>query len=209
MIDTEREEFKLLLTATFEVYSTPLSPDAISIWWSALSAYSLAQVRSGLSAHIKNPERGRFSPKPADVIGEIGFNDGRPGAEEAWSMLPKHEDASAFWSEEMRSASAIAQPLIDEGDLIASRMAFLESYRAMVKAARDAGTPAEWSFSPGRDKGGREIVILDAVEKGRLSPQDAMAILPYHHDGEGVSARLLALAAKAVRRLDAPKPDAD
>ena len=207
MIDSEREQFGRLLAATFEVYGSAVSDTAMSIWWSALSAFSLAQVRAGLSAHIKNPERGRFSPKPADVIGEIGFSDDRPGPEEAWAALPKNEYGSVQWTEEMRHASAISQPLIDEGDLIAARMAFLESYRALVKAARNAGTPTERSFSFGTDKSGREQAILDAVAKGRLSAEHAQALLPHHRDDEALSARLLSLANNAVRRLDPPKPN--
>jgi hypothetical protein len=207
VIDAERVQFGRLLTATFEVYGSAVSDTAISIWWSALSAYSLAQVRAGLSAHIKNPERGRFSPKPADVIGEIGFDDDRPGPEEAWSALPKNEADSVFWTDEMRAASAVAQPMITAGDLIAARMAFLESYRSLVKAARNTGAPTARSFSPGSDKSGREAVILDAVEKGWLTAEGAQAILPHHREDESLDSRLLALASNAVRRIGTPTAD--
>ena len=50
-----------------------------------------------------------------------------------------------------------------------------------------------WTVSPGTDKDGRELAILDAVEKGRISVDYARKVLPYHRDDEALSARLLAL----------------
>lgn len=60
-----------MLSATMQTLREELPPAAISVWWSALSAYDIADVRRALSDHIKTPEKGRWAPTPADVIGRI------------------------------------------------------------------------------------------------------------------------------------------
>ena len=57
-----------------------------------------------------------------DVVSRI--DDGRPGVEEAWAMLPLDEAQSVVWSAEMAEAFGVARGLIDDGDRVAARMAF-------------------------------------------------------------------------------------
>ena len=120
-------------------------------------------------------------------------------------MVPKDEAASAYWTTEMREAFGAAAALIDGGDKVQARMAFLERYRSLVQVARDAGAPVRWEFSPGTDKDGRELVVLDAVQKGRLGVEHAKVLLPYHREDIGIEARLL--AASGVPRLQAPEAE--
>jgi hypothetical protein len=116
-------------------------------------------------------------------------------------MVPKDEAASVVWTTEMRDAYSAAYALIRAGDLIPARMAFLEAYRAKVQLGRDARHPVEWEFSLGYDKDGRELVILDAAEKCRISVEAARRALPYHRADEGVNARLLAITNGSFKRL--------
>ncbi|MDP2622096.1 MAG: hypothetical protein Q8P46_18290, partial [Hyphomicrobiales bacterium] len=132
----------------------------------------------------------------ADILQRI--EDGRPGPEEAWSMIPRDEASSAFWTGEMREAYGAAAPLIAEGENVQARMAFLERYRVLVQQARDARMPVTWEFTPGTDKSGRELMILDAAQKGRISVRAAQDLLPHHREDEGLNARLLALAHGAI-----------
>lgn len=179
-----------------ELTGTQLSAPAARVFAMDLARYPEDQVLSALD-RCRRELRGRLTI--ADVLTRL--QDGRPGPEEAWAMLPKDEAASCFWTDEMREASAVAQPLIDEGELIPARMAFLERYRALVQDARDAGRPVQWCFSPGADKSGRERVLLEAVEKGRLSAQHAQDLLPHHREDNALTARLEALASNAVKRI--------
>lgn len=180
-----------------ELTGTQLSTPAARVMAEDLARYPEDQVIGALN-RCRRELRGRLTI--ADVL--IRLQDGRPGPEEAWAMLPKDEASSAVWTDEMRMASAVAQPMIDVGDLIPARMAFLERYKALVQAARDYSKPVNWEPTLGTDKSGRELVILDAVEKGRLTTTHARLILPYHREDEGLNARLLALTSSAVRRLE-------
>jgi hypothetical protein len=139
----------------------------------------------------------------ADVL--LRLEDGRPGPEEAWSMVPRDEAVSAFWTPEMREAYAAASPLIEAGEYVQARMAFLERYRVLVQQARDSRLPVTWEFTPGTDKCGRELVLLDAAQKGRISGEGARALLPHHRGegrDEGIAARLLAIENGSFRRLE-------
>lgn len=68
MFDTDKREFRDIITATMDVYSKDTSPDVLRIWWAALLNFSIDEVRSGFSKYIRSTEYGRFPPKPADII---------------------------------------------------------------------------------------------------------------------------------------------
>ena len=184
---------------TLELTSTTLSKDAIRVIANDLAAYPEPQVLASLKRCCREL-KGRLTL--ADILARI--DDGRPDPEGAWASIPKDESGSVVWTTEMRDAWAVAYPLIAEGDLVPARMAFLERYRVAVQQARDARRPVEWEFSPGTDKDGRELVLLDAATKGRISVEGARALLPHHRADEGLNARLLALAGKVVPVLAAP-----
>jgi hypothetical protein len=112
----------------------------------------------------------------ADVVSRI--DDGRPGVEEAWAMMPFDESQTVVWTEDMAKAFGIALPLLMEGDKVAARMAFKESYAKLVTEARDAGIRVTWTPSLGHDKNGREAVLSEAVAKGRLTYEAAQEFIP-------------------------------
>lgn len=80
----DKQGFAQTLTAIADLYGKPLSDAGLQIWWSALEGYSLAKVQQALSAHVKDPDRGQFMPKPADVVRKI---DGpKPTADQIIAM---------------------------------------------------------------------------------------------------------------------------
>jgi hypothetical protein len=78
----------------------------------------------------------------------------------------------------MLTAMGAAQPLLDEGDQVAARMAFKESYNRLIAEARNNSIPVEWFPSLGDDKYGREAVVKEAVRLGRISEVHAQKLLP-------------------------------
>lgn len=111
-----------------------------------------------------------------DVVSRL--DDGRPGVEEAWAMMPFDESQSVVWSDEMAQAFGVARGLLDDGDRVAARMAFKESYLRLVASARDAGRPVNWTPSLGFDKNARDAVLTEAVEHGRLAYEHAQELSP-------------------------------
>ena len=87
------------IAVTAELTGTQLSEPAARVFAGDLAAYPEAQVLGALT-RCRKEVRGRLTLQ--DVIGRL--DDGRPGAEEAWAMLPKDEAASCVWTDEMCSA---------------------------------------------------------------------------------------------------------
>lgn len=175
----EQTQFVEMLQATLEIYGAKITQGAISIWVAALAEYSLEQLRGALSVYVKTAGSGHFAPKPADLIELLAGNDGRPGAEEAWSTVPHGEQATAVWTEDAQQAFfAGACDLLERGDSIAARMAFKESYERVVKAARAKRRPCKWVISMGWDVTDRQVKVAEAVTLGRLSLESAKKALP-------------------------------
>lgn len=200
------------LAVTCELTQTELSKAAIRVMAHDLSKFPAEQVLGALT-RCRKELRGRLTT--ADVISRL--EDGRPGPEEAWAMIPRDEAASVVWTEEMRQAWSIARPLILEGDVVPARMAFLEAYRRLCLDAREAAAAVAWTPSLGWDPMGRERTLLDAVEKKRLPHAQAAALLPAgaFKDASAQTQALLARAAlpapsstedKPRRMLDLLKP---
>lgn len=161
------------IAVTAELTGTVLSKVAAQVMAEDLARYPEDQVMGALT-RCRRELKGRLTI--ADVLGRL--EDGRPGVEEAWSMVPKGEDDTAVWTEEMAKAMAAANPLLDRGDDVGARMAFKEVYQKLCQAARDRSIPVSWSVSLGWDKGGRESAIKEAVTAGRLTAQQATIYLP-------------------------------
>lgn len=197
------------------------SSTAKAMFFRALTQHSIEAVRAGFDAHVKDPARGRFAPKPADIVAQIDglvADDGRPGAEEAWAMACRASDEAetVVWSEEMAQAFAVCQPLLEIGDQIGARMAFKESYQRQVEDARRIRRPVSWSASLGHDQAKRNTALLEAETRGLLSSGDALRLAPpqgdmhtlptlllanasISHDPELIKARCAELKARLIR----------
>jgi hypothetical protein len=210
MRDSDRDQFAKLWRGAWALHAKPVTVEMLAISFSALADFELRDIERALTAHIRDPQTGQFPPKPSDVIGRLtprAENDGRPGVEEAWALIPKAERESAVITDEMATAFGAAQELIDAGDLIAARMAFKEVYQHEMVTSRAAGRPVHWFASLGHDVAARETALRKAVDLGRLTRQRAVALLPSFDvsqpDPAG-RARLAHVRAQVVARLESP-----
>jgi hypothetical protein len=186
------------------------SPTAKAMYFRSLAAHPIEAVRAGFDAHIKDPQRGRFMPTPADVIAQIEglvADDGRPGAEEAWAMACRADDESetVVWSDEMSQAFAVCQPLFAQGDHIGARMAFKESYNRQVEDARKIRRPVAWTTSLGHDPEKRFAALDKAERMGLLGAGEALRIAPPQAGGDA----LALLLESSQKREGPPIEDAD
>jgi hypothetical protein len=161
------------ISLTAEVCGQPLSPAAAEILAEDLGDISEAAILAAL-ARCRMELQGPL--KAADILARI--DDGRPEVEEAWAMMPESELSSVVWTDEMAQAWGIALPLLNAGDYGGAHAAFLESYTKAVLRARVLRKPVHWAPSLGSDVAARERVLLDAVQKGRLSAAHAEQLLP-------------------------------
>lgn len=161
------------IAVTAELTGTDISEGAARVMLQDLSRFPEKQVLDALT-RCRREIKGRLTI--ADVIQRI--DDGRPGVEEAWAMIPKSEGTSVVWTEEMAKAFGVAVHLIDHNE-IAARMAFKEAYQREVSAARNDGAPVRWIPSLGLDASSRESVLTEAVANGRLPAAHAAKLLPH------------------------------
>lgn len=158
---------------TYAVIGQSMTDTELAMVVSDLSVYPPASVLTALTRCRRELKRITLS----DIIDRIP--GGHPGVEEAWALVSTimgDEHASIVWTDEMRRAYGVAAALSD--DLIAARMAFKESYLSQVGEARANGRLVKWSASLGWDKQRRESVLLEAVEKGRLTHTAAKQLHP-------------------------------
>ena len=161
------------IAVTSELCGRIFSEAAAAVFMSDLAAYPEHQVMKALT-RCRKEVRGILTLQ--DVVSRL--EDGRPGVEEAWAMLPYTEDTSAVWTTEMSQAFGVAVRLIDAGAMVEARMAFKETYLRLVTQARDAGIPVEWHVTLGHDVRGRESVLIAAVDAGRLTYEHAKQFIP-------------------------------
>lgn len=182
------------IAVTSELCGRTFSEAAAKVFVDDLAVYPEDQIMAAL---VRCRKEVRCVLTLSDVVTRL--EDGRPGAEEAWAMLPMSESQSAVWTTEMSQAFGVALPLIDAGEVVAARMAFKETYLRLVNQARDHGQWVEWHVTLGHDPLGREPVLLLAVEKGRLSYEHARDFCPLL---PAVNPRVAALIGNsAVKRI--------
>lgn len=152
----------------------PLSPAAAALFVDDLAGFPENQVLAALTRCRKEIEG-----KPLTVAAVISrIDDGRPGPQEAWAMIPTDEAASVVWTDEMCQAWAVATPLLDGRGNVAARMAFLEAYGKAVSQARVEALPVRWTPSLGTDPHQREEALRVAVQRGRMQLEHARRIAP-------------------------------
>lgn len=161
------------VAVTAELCGRTFSDAAAKMFVADLSGFPEPAVITAL-ARCRREVRGFLTV--ADVVTRI--DDGRPGVEEAWAMMPFDESQSVVWTDDMAQSFGVASPLLAAGDKIAARMAFKEHYAKAIAIARDEKRPVHWTPSLGHDKHGRSAVVNDAVAKGRLSFEVAEQFLP-------------------------------
>lgn len=161
------------LAVTAELTGTEVSEAAARVMAADLAVYPIDQVLGALT-RCRRELKGRLTI--AAIIERL--DDGRPGPNEAWAMIPQDETGSVVWTEEMAEAYGVASPLLREGQIIAARSAFVEAYAAAVTRARTDRRAARWNPSLGHDAGQRTAALKEASRKGRLTAAHVARLLP-------------------------------
>ncbi|MBT9100035.1 hypothetical protein KFZ76_20240 [Methylovulum psychrotolerans] len=152
-----------------------------------LAGYPLAAVEAALRHHARVS---RFAPTVHDVVAVLAFAHPRVSADEAWALMPRSEEETVCWTEEMAAAFAVCAPLLELGDRYNAGRAFKAAYVRECEQAELAHKPVRWQVTLGYDKAQVEPVLQAAVALGRISAARAAALLPGPMDG-GVLGGLL------------------
>lgn len=174
------------LAATAEIMGAELSPQALAIMVKDLMQYDENIIFQALSNLRKSKQR--FSL--GSLIEEIDLlnPNRRLGADEAWSLYPHDEYASAVITDEIAEAMQSAQPLLNEGDNIGARMAFKDAYNRITQKNKSENKEPKWFVSLGIDLNSRETAIKNGIALGRIKENDYKNLLPVTYDSKLINA---------------------
>ena len=159
-------------------------PTAVAkMYWEDLKNFSNEDLEAMFRAHRRDPDRGRFFPKPADLLAKAAKEAGPKhlAADAAWSVALQSfdESASIVWTKEIGKARSVALPVWNSGDKIGARMAFKSAYDAILSAS-PAGDIPKWEFSAGTDPKARLAAVERAQAMGILTHGQAQLLLPHY-----------------------------
>ena len=166
------------IAVTAELTQTTLTGPAMAVMArDLLQAYPVDSILSALD-RCRREISGKLTLKA--VIERLDDADGRPGANEAWSIALSgfDETETIVTNNEIATAMGIAKPIMDSGDDVGARMAFRDAYERIVREERAKGTCVNWWPSLGTDTHRRIDAVKEAVDRGRLTSERARAYLP-------------------------------
>ena len=67
MKKSQKAEFTAMILGIGLIYEKEITKPVSDLYWSALSDLELVEVEKALQLHMKDPDAGRFMPKPADI----------------------------------------------------------------------------------------------------------------------------------------------
>jgi len=124
MLLNDRDKFEEMLITLFDAYNKKPTDSQFDTWFSLMEEYDIQDIRHAMSKYAKSE---KYPPVPASVIEYIpGLN--KISADEAWAHMPKSERDSAYVNHRMMTAFGVASELLDTGDTIAARKAFIDTY---------------------------------------------------------------------------------
>jgi hypothetical protein len=184
----EVAELSMALCATAEILGQALSASAAELMADDLAEYELDDVARALRA-CRRELTGKLTL--AAILQRIQAADGRPGKDEAWGIAMSLSDESdtVVTTDEISLALVAARPILDAGDKIGARMAFISAYERIVHDARREAKSVKWELSLGFDPKRRAVAVEKAVKMQRITQERAqlyladLSIAPIKADG--------------------------
>lgn len=197
MTPTEHPKFLEVLAGVHDFYGKDLSKFAGQVWLEAVKGYELQQITKALSAHLADPERGQFMPKPADVVRQLqGTQTDR--ALTAWGKVSDAASRVGAYTDVVFDDPIIHLCIVDVGgwvklcrtnydDWSYLQHRFCEAYRAYARRGAPTEYPARLS--------GAGSGIDEYAKRGMAPPAPALI-------GDKQAARLV-LAGGSAKQIAA------
>ncbi|QXQ16644.1 hypothetical protein [Pseudomonas tolaasii] len=183
------------ICATAEAMGQEMNPGTAAMMAEDLCAYPVPVVKAALKA-CRFEVKGKLAM--ADILQRVQSSDGRPGKDEAWAiaMTTNDEFETVVLTDEIQLALAAAKPVLNAGDKVGARMAFISAYERLITNARAEAAPATWNVSLGHDPL-RRVVAIESAVRMRLITESAgnqyladLRIAPITNDGKAIAGLL-------------------
>ena len=183
------------ICATAEAMGQEMNPGTAAMMAEDLCAYPVPVVKAALKA-CRFEVKGKLAM--ADILQRVQTSDGRPGKDEAWAiaMTTNDEFETVVLTDEIQLALAAAKPVLDAGDKVGARMAFISAYERFVRQAREDTKPVNWYVSVGFDADRRIQAVTRAVQMQRIPQERGQLYLadlthqPVSEDGRAIAGLL-------------------
>ncbi|MEN5136111.1 MULTISPECIES: hypothetical protein [unclassified Pseudomonas] len=194
------------ICATAETLGQTISAGAAQLMAEDLAEHPAGDIRKALQS-CRRELAGKLTL--AAILQRVQAEDGRPGKDEAWAiaMTTNDEFETVVLTDEIQLALAAAKPVLDAGDKVGARMAFISAYERLVGQAREDNKQANWHVSVGFDANRRTQAITKAAQMQRI-PQDRaqqyladLSVVPVTEDGRAVVALLSGEVARPSPKL--------
>jgi hypothetical protein len=86
MTSADFKRFCVAWTSTAKIYGQQQDAETLSLIFKILAGFNLPTIEAALTAHLKDQDRGRFMPKPADLIAHLSAS-AEEITELAWAAL--------------------------------------------------------------------------------------------------------------------------
>lgn len=126
----QQAELAVAICATAEAMGQAISAGGAQLIAEDLSAYEPGVIIGALRACRREPA-GRLSL--GMVLKHIHAADSRPGKDEAWSiaLAASDEHETVVLTTEIRQAMIASEPILEAGDKVGARMAFMSAYERL------------------------------------------------------------------------------
>jgi hypothetical protein len=195
MNDAQVAGLAAAIIATAEAMGQEMSPGTAAIMAEDLCVYSVSDIRAALKA-CRFEVKGKLTM--ADILQRVQAADGRPGKDEAWAiaMTANDEFETVVLTDEIQLAFAAAKPVLDAGDKVGARMAFISTYERFVGQAREDARQVTWHVSVGFDANRRIQAVTKAVQMQRIPREHGqkyladLSVEPVTEDGRALAGLL-------------------
>ncbi len=177
MSKPDKQRFSDAMDDLGVVYDKEISVAMKRIYWDDLGRFPIESLERAIQAHRRDSDRGRFFPKPADILARLGGDASHIPPEAAWAIALEslNEDRTVIWTDEIQRARDAARPIWEIGDKYGARMAFVKAYEAILLST---ATPPRYHISVGNDASQRNDNTSQAVKNGLLTNEQAKHYLP-------------------------------
>lgn len=165
------------LVATAEVLGQQLTPAAALLMAEDLASFD-REVLARALARVRSEHAGKLTLKV--VLDRVDELSGRLAPNEAWALALRalDERETVVWTDEVCQAWAQARPIVQAGDKVGARMAFVSAYERIVREGREARRRPAVLVSEGWDAAGRNAALDQAVSAGLLTAEQAQQHRP-------------------------------
>lgn len=175
----DKRLFNDMMDALGLIYDREVSVALKRAYWDDLHGVDDDALQAAVSAHRKDPDRGRFFPKPADLFSKLprSLAAQHLPADAAWAVVLRSFDEreTVVWTAEIERARAAALEVWSIGDKIGARMAFKATYEQILASSPP---PPRWHVSVGHDAARAADAVREAVRAGLLPSAQAQRYLP-------------------------------